>query len=239
MFIPIRDDQPTVRPPHFTIALILINTAVFLYMKTQGFAGFQSTLLYFGYIPHVVLDPGAYVDTPPWLYATPFSSMFLHGGWMHLIGNMLFLWIYGNNIEDYFGPIRFLLFYLVSGIAAIALYTLVNPGSTIPLVGASGAIAGVMGAYYVLHPKARITILIVYFFIMLREFPAKFVLGLWFVWQILMSVFDFGSSGGGVAFMAHVGGFVFGYLLLRLLLKIRGRRRLGDSDGQRVYRVQW
>jgi len=116
---------------------------------------------------------------------------------------------------------------------------LVNPGSTIPLVGASGAIAGVMGAYYVLHPKARITILIVYFFIMLREFPAKFVLGLWFVWQILMSGFDLGSSGGGVAFMAHVGGFVFGYLLLRLLLKIRGRRRLGDSDGQRVYRVQW
>lgn len=227
------------RPPHFTIALILINTAVFLYTKTQGYEGYQNVLVYFGYIPGVVMDPGAYVDTPPWLYLTPLTSMFLHGGWMHLIGNMLFLWVYGNNIEDYFGSIRFLLFYIVSGFAAIALYTLFNPGSTVPLVGASGAIAGVMGAYYVLHPNARITVLIVYFLIMLREFPAKLVLGVWFVLQILMSVFDLGSSGGGVAFMAHVGGFVFGYLLLRILLKVRGRRRIGSAGDSRIYRVQW
>ena len=238
MFIPIRDDQPTVRPPHLTIALILINTAAFLYTKTLGMDGFQNTLVYFGYIPGVVLDPGAYIDTPSWLYATPITSMFLHGGWMHLIGNMLFLWIYGKNIEDYFGPVRFAIFYLVSGLAAIAMYTLFNPSSTIPLVGASGAIAGVMGAYYVLHPKARITILIFYFVIMLREFPAKFVLGLWFIWQILMSMLDLGS-GGDVAWLAHVGGFVFGYLMLRLLLKIRGGRRMGDSGEPRVYRMQW
>jgi membrane associated rhomboid family serine protease len=239
VFIPIKDDQPTIRPPHVTIALILLNSAAFLYTKSLGFEGYQSALVYFGYIPELILEPGAYIDTPSWLYATPFTSMFLHGGWMHLIGNMLFLWIFGNNIEDYFGPIRFIIFYLLSGLAAIALYTLFNPSSTVPLVGASGAIAGVMGAYFVLHPKARITILIVYFFIMLREFPAKFVLGLWFVWQILMSVFDLGSSGGGVAFMAHVGGFVFGYLLLRLLLKLRGRRRMGDAGEPRMYRMQW
>jgi membrane associated rhomboid family serine protease len=211
---------------------------VFLYTKTLGIEGFQSALVFFGYIPEVVLNPGAYVDTPPWLYGTPFSSMFLHGGWMHLIGNMLFLWIYGNNIEDFFGPVRFLIFYLISGLAAIALYTLFNPSSTVPLVGASGAIAGVMGAYYVLHPRARITILIVYFFIMLRELPAKFVLGLWFIWQILMSVLDLGS-GGGVAWLAHIGGFAFGYVLLRLLLKLRGGRRMGDSGEPRTYRMQW
>ncbi|MEW5795146.1 MAG: rhomboid family intramembrane serine protease [Candidatus Zixiibacteriota bacterium] len=237
MFIPIRDDQPTLRPPHFTIALILINSAVFLYTKTLGYEGFQNVLVYFGYIPDLVLESDQYLDVPHWLYATPFTSMFLHGGWMHLIGNMLFLWIYGNNIEDYFGSIRFILFYLISGIAAIALYTLFNPNSQVPLVGASGAIAGVMGAYYVLHPQARITILIVFFFIMLREFPAKVVLGFWFVYQILMSTLDLGS-GGGVAWLAHVGGFVFGYLLLRLLLAVRGRRRIG-SDQPRIYRMQW
>ena len=234
MFIPIKDDQPTVGTPHFTIGLILVNTVVFLFSKTLGPHGYMNVLTYFGYIPDVFLDSSAYIDAPAWLYATPFTSMFLHGGWMHLIGNMLFLWIFGNNIEDYFGRVRFLLFYLVSGVAAIALYTLFNPGSTIPLVGASGAIAGVMGAYFVLHPKARVTVLILFVFIMVREFPAKFVLGLWFVYQVLMSML--GGSGGGVAFLAHVGGFLFGWALLKILLKVRGRT---PSDGQRLYRVHW
>jgi len=238
MFIPIRDDQPTVRSPHLTIALILVNSAVFLFTKTLGDQGFENVLVYFGYIPDVFLDPHQYMDAPRWLYATPFTSMFLHGGWMHLIGNMLFLWIFGHNIEDYFGSIRFLLFYLVSGIAAIALYTLFNPGSQVPLVGASGAIAGVMGAYFVLHPQARITVLIIYFFIILREFPAKLVLGIWFLFQVLMSMLG-GSLGGGVAFLAHVGGFIFGYALLKILLKIRGGRRSIGSDDSRIYRVQW
>jgi membrane associated rhomboid family serine protease len=237
MFFPIKDDQPTVRSPHVTIALILVNSAVFLFTKTLGVQGYQEALVYYGYIPDIFLNSSQYLDAPKWLWATPFTSMFLHGGWMHLIGNMLFLWIYGNNIEDYFGSIRFLLFYLVSGISAVALYTLFNHHSQVPLVGASGAIAGVMGAYYVLHPRARITVLIVFFFIMLREFPAKFVLGLWFLYQILMSTLDL-SSGGGVAWMAHVGGFAFGYLLLRLLLKMRGRKPVG-ADGPRIYRMQW
>jgi membrane associated rhomboid family serine protease len=237
VFFPIKDDQPTLRSPHVTIALILVNSAIFLFTKTLGYEGYQATLVYYGYIPHLYLHGGQYLDAPSWLFATPLTSMFLHGGWMHLIGNMLFLWIFGNNIEDYFGPIRFLAFYLISGIAAVALYTLFNPGSQVPLVGASGAIAGVMGAYFVLHPRARITVLILFFFIMIREFPAKFVLGLWFLIQILMSTLKL-SSGDDVAWLAHVGGFAFGYLLLRLLLKMRGRRRMGP-DEPRIYRMQW
>lgn len=238
MFIPLRDDQPTVRTPHVTMALILVNAAVFLFTRTLGAEGYQATLFSWGYVPELVLHAGKYIDAPSWVYATPITSMFLHGGWMHIIGNMLFLWIYGNNIEDYFGPVRFLLFYLVSGLAAVGLYTLFNPGSTVPLVGASGAIAGVMGAYYVLHPRARILILFFFIFIFLREFPAKVVLGFWFIYQIVMSLFNLGS-GSGVAWLAHVGGFLFGWALLRLLLKFRGGRGRTPSDDQRVYRMQW
>jgi len=240
MFIPIKDDQPTIRFPHFTIGLIFINVAVFLYSQTLGQQGFERFMVLFGFTPELFFDFGANYNAPSWLLATPVTSMFLHGGWMHLIGNMLFLWIFGNNIEDYFGPVRFLLFYLVSGIAAVAVYTLFNPSSSVPLVGASGAIAGVMGAYMVLHPKARVTVLIFFFFIFLRQFPAKLVLGFWFVYQLYMSLMSGLVPGaeGGVAFLAHVGGFIFGNLLLRAMLKFKGRGA-GPSDGQRVYRVHW
>jgi membrane associated rhomboid family serine protease len=163
--------------------------------------------------------------------------MFLHGGWMHLIGNMVFLWIYGNNVEDYFGPVRFVIFYLASGMAAIVLYTLFNPGSQVPLVGASGAIAGVMGAYMVLHPRAEITCLLFFFFITFITLSAKVVLGLWFFYQVLMSV-TASASGGGVAWLAHVGGFAFGWGLLRLLVKFR-RGGYTRGDRQQVYRMQW
>jgi membrane associated rhomboid family serine protease len=220
------------------MALILVNVAVFLYTQTLGINGSQAALTYWGYVPDLVLNTGKYIDAPSWVYATPVTSMFLHGGWMHIIGNMLFLWIYGNNIEDYFGPIRFLLFYLIFGFAAIALYTLFNPGSTVPLVGASGAIAGVMGAYYVLHPRARILVLIFLFFIFIRELPAKLVLGFWFIYQIFMSVANMGA-GTGVAWLAHVGGFLFGWVLLKTLLRFRGGRGTTPSGGQRVYRMQW
>ncbi len=237
MFIPIKDDQPTIRTPHFTIGLIFVNTAVFLYSQTLGFEGFQHFIVQFGFIPELFFDGGATYRAPSWLYATPLFSMFMHGGWMHLIGNMLFLWIYGNNIEDYFGPVKFLIFYVVSGLAAVAVYTLFNPGSVVPLVGASGAIAGVMGAYIILHPRAQITVLIVFYFIMFRQFSAKVVLGFWFVLQVGMSLMG-SSGGGGVAYLAHVGGFIFGWVLLKILLKFRGRGQTPDGD-QRVYRMHW
>ena len=164
MLFPIRDNQPTIRKPHFTIGLIVVNTIVFLFSQTLSANAYFAFLGSFGYIPVLFLDGGVTYQAPAWLYATPITSMFMHGGWMHLIGNMVFLWIYGNNIEDYFGPVRFLLFYLASGLVAILLYTLPNTGSITPLVGASGAIAGVMGAYIVLHPRAKITCLLFFIF---------------------------------------------------------------------------
>jgi len=238
LFIPIRDDVPTYRTPYLTIGLIGVNTLVFLFTYLQGQHAFQLITFQYGYIPieltqSVELTPQ--IPASPWL--TPFTSMFMHGGWLHLIGNMLFLWIFGNNVEDHFGPVKFLLFYILSGLAAVALYTLFSPHSEVPLVGASGAIAGVMGAYMVLHARARITVLVVFFFIQFVALPAKVVLGIWFAYQLLMS-FIGGSGGGGVAWAAHVGGFGFGYLVMKLLLGITGRG-VTPSGGQRVYRMDW
>ncbi len=237
MFIPIRDDAPTVRKPYLTVSLIVVNSLIFFYSISLGARGFQLFTVQFGYIP-VEFVSG--LELTPQLaasaYLTPFTSMFMHGGWLHLIGNMLFLWIYGNNIEDYFGPVKFLLFYIVSGLAAIALYTLFGPSSQVPLVGASGAIAGVMGAYIVLHPRARITVLVIFFFIQFVVLPAKVVLGIWFVYQLLMSMIG-SATGGGIAWMAHVGGFAFGWAVLKLLT--RGRRPRASSGDRRSYRVKW
>ena len=162
------------------------------------------------------------------------TANFLHGGWMHLIGNMLFLWIFGNNVEDYFGATKFSLFYILSWLAAIAMYSLFSLDSRVPLVGASGAIAGVMGAYLVLHPRARITCLIFFFIITFVTLPAQVVLGIWFGIQLLMALTGT-SSGGGVAWLAHVGGFAFGWIVLKGLVKLRG----GPDRGQQIYRIQW
>jgi membrane associated rhomboid family serine protease len=236
MFFPIRDDNPTFRKPYLTVGLIVANSLAFLYSQSLGSAGFQRFVLMYGYTPDFFLNSGHQYIVPSWYYLTPLFSMFMHGGWMHLIGNMLFLWIFGNNIEDYFGPVKFLVFYILSGFAAVALYTLFDPSSQVPLVGASGAIAGVMGAYMVLHPRARITCLIVFFFIQFVELPAKIVLGIWFGIQILMTMVG-SSSGGGVAYGAHVGGFVFGWLIFKGLIKIRGGT--SGSGGQRIYKMQW
>ena len=229
MLFPIRDDNPTSRRPYVTVTLIAVNVVIFLYSQTLGMRGFAYFLGEYGYTPAYFFDGGSLI--------TPFSSMFLHGGWMHLIGNMLFLWIFGNNIEDYFGTIKFVIFYLVSGLAAIAMYTAFNPGSQIPLVGASGAIAGVMGAYIVLHPRAEITCLLFFFFITFLTLRAKVVLGLWFLYQILMWLMS-STTGGGVAWLAHIGGFAFGWLLLRLLVRFRGGGTT-PRRGQQIYRVRW
>ena len=238
MFIPIRDDAPTFRKPYLTVGLMVLNVLVFLYSKALGFEGFQMFTVQFGYIPYELTTSSeltAAIPASP--YLTAFTSMFMHGGWMHIIGNMLFLWIYGNNVEDFFGHFKFIVFYILSGLAAIALYTLFSPHSTVPLVGASGAIAGVMGAYMVFHPRARITVLMVFIFIQFLTLPAKVVLGIWFAYQLLMS-FTGSATGGGVAWMAHVGGFVFGWVVARLYLKLTGRGAT-PGGGQRVFRMNW
>ncbi len=237
MFIPIKDDAPTHRKPYLTVALIVVNTVIFLLSVFQGPRGFELITYQFGFIPYELVHSMELTpQIPASAYLTPFTSMFMHGGWFHLIGNMLFLWIYGNNIEDYFGPIKFILFYLISGLAAVGLFTLFGPNSQVPMVGASGAIAGVMGAYIVLHPRARITVLIIFFFIQFVVLPAKVVLGVWFAIQLFMSLVG-SSTGGGVAWMAHVGGFAFGYGIMRLLNKRRGGSP--PARVQRVYKMNW
>jgi membrane associated rhomboid family serine protease len=237
LFIPIKDDAPTFRKPYLTVTLIVTNSLIFFMSYFQGIRGFEYITYQFGFIPYELVNSVELTpQLPASIYLTPFTAMFMHGGWMHLIGNMLFLWIYGNNVEDYFGPIKFIIFYLLSGLAAVALYTLFGPNSQVPMVGASGAIAGVMGAYMVLHPRARITVLIIFFFIQFVVLPAKIVLGIWFAIQLFMS-FVGSSTGGGVAWMAHVGGFVFGYGIMRLLRK--GKGGPPRTQAQRVYKMNW
>jgi len=225
MFIPLKDENPTVHRPYVTIGLIVINVLIYLYMLPLSARGYQAFIYQFGLIPFEVVhltELTPQISSPVLL--TPFSSMFLHGGFMHLAGNMLYLWIFGNNIEDFLGPVKFLFFYVLSGLAAAFLFVLFSPNSQIPLVGASGAIAGVMGAYIVLFPRARImTLMFLFYFIRIIHVPASIILGFWFVYQLLMSGLSTGG-GGGVAWLAHVGGFAFGYLFFRFYAaKRRGR----------------
>jgi membrane associated rhomboid family serine protease len=158
-----------------------------------------------------------------WLLAI-FVSMFLHGGWFHIAGNMLFLWVFGNNVEDRLGPVGFVLFYVLGGLAAMLLHLAFDPSSTVPAVGASGAIAGVLGAYLVLFPRARVTTLVIFFFITWVDLPASVVLVAWFVFQLFSGVGTLASEvTGGVAYWAHVGGFAFGVAAAWLLYRRRGR----------------
>lgn len=214
--IPLHDDNPTTITPLITIGLIVSCVLFFLWQTGQGPGAQQQVILSLGLIPAVLfgnaqLDPELVRVAPA---ATLLTSMFMHGGWMHLIGNMLYLWIFGNNVEDAMGHGRFLLFYLLCGLVAAMAQALPDPASTIPMVGASGAISGVLGAYLLLHPKARILVLIpLGFFTQLVRLPALWVLGLWFVMQLLSGWASAGSKGG-VAFGAHVGGFLAGLVLI-------------------------
>ena len=192
------------------MAIVAGNAAVFLYQVSLPEAASQAFVRAYGVVPGQFAWPDV------------LTSMFLHGGWLHVLGNMLYLWIFGDNVEDAFGHLRFALFYLLCGIAASLLQIAAMPSSSIPLVGASGAIAGVLGAYALLYPAARIRTLIIFiFFIRIVPIPALFVLGLWFLMQVL-SVPASGRSG--VAFIAHIGGFLAGMILMGLFVR-RGRRR--------------
>ncbi len=219
MFIPLRDENPTARLPVVTVALIAVNALVFL-VQAAAPRGLEMAALRFGAVPYdiVHLRAAAEAAFPP--LATLLTSMFLHGSLFHLAGNMLYLWIFGNNIEDRLGPVRFVLFYLASGVAAALTHILFQPGSRVPMIGASGAIAGVLGAYLVLYPHARVKVFVfLIFYIDVVSIPAGLVLGLWFVMQLLNV-----GMGGGVAWFAHIGGFLTGILLLKLALG-KGFRR--------------
>ena len=218
--IPFRDNIPSRSFPIITVFIILINIAAFLYELSLGpsLDGFVSQ---FSVIPAQVLSwPGS--DLTLTAVALPFvTSMFLHGGWMHLIGNMWYLWIFGDNVEDRLGHLNFFLFYILCGLGAGIVHTILNAGSAVPSLGASGAIAGVLGAYVVSYPFARVLTLVpIFFFIQVIEIPALIVLGFWFVMQFLSGAASLasaaGANAGGVAWWAHVGGFVIGIILLRV-----------------------
>ncbi len=227
MFIPLKDENPTRNKPIATFILIVINCLVYFYSMTKTGMNFQIFIYQFGLIPTEIFHLSEITpDYPSPLLLSPFTSMFLHGGFMHLAGNMLYLWIFGNNIEDQLGPFKFIIFYIVSGLAASFLFVIFSPSSQIPMVGASGAIAGVLGGYLVLFPRARVlTLMFLFYFIRMIYLPAKVVLGFWFVYQLIMSVIESGSGGGGgVAWLAHVGGFAFGYLWFRFSSKRRQKK---------------
>ena len=216
--IPLRDDNPTEITPVVTVTFIVLCVLVFLYEISLPAQMNEAFVYMYGAIPAVVFG---HVQLPPELmslpaYGTLFSSMFLHGGWMHLIGNMLYLWIFGNNIEDVMGHAKFIVFYLLCGVLAAMSHALIDPTSEIPMVGASGAIAGVLGAYLLLYPHARVLVLVPYGFMGTFYIPAVLVLGLWFFMQLLSGGMSFGHEGGGVAFFAHIGGFIAGMVLIGL-----------------------
>jgi membrane associated rhomboid family serine protease len=226
---PIRDDNPTLSTPVITMVLIALNVAAWILVQGMGAEPYLSRSVcelglipgeFLGRLPEGTSFPMSReltcVVTDRHVF-TPLTSMFLHGGWLHLIGNMWFLWLFGNNVEDSMGRARYLVFYLLSGLAAAATQTFMNPNSAIPMVGASGAISGVMGAYIVLYPRVRVHMLIFLgFFITRAAVPAYLMLGYWFLLQILGGLPSLGDETGGVAFWAHAGGFLTGALLIQL-----------------------
>jgi membrane associated rhomboid family serine protease len=216
--IPLRDENPSGTPPFVTIAFIVLCVLVFLWQLSFGAEGGQRIVYALGVVPAVLLGQGQLPPdlslVSPWL--TIFTSMFMHGGWMHLIGNMLYLWIFGDNVEDAMGHGRFVVFYLLCGAAAVFAQALPEPSSTVPMVGASGAISGVLGAYLLLYPHARVHVIIPIGFILQRaRLPAMWVLLLWFGLQLLSNLMR-GTEGAGVAFRAHIGGFLAGVALIPL-----------------------
>lgn len=206
--IPIRDSQPSHSRPVIVLAIVILNVLVFLYQISLNRYESNFFVEQFGFVP----DRFSVLDL--------FTSMFMHGGWMHIIGNMLFLWVFGDNIEDILGKPLFVVFYCACGIIAALTQYMIDSNSTIPMIGASGAIAGVMGAYMVKFPHARVVTLVFFFFITTIELPAVVVLAMWFILQFFSgvgSVVSYQANRGGTAFFAHVGGFVAGMVLIRLL----------------------
>jgi membrane associated rhomboid family serine protease len=240
---PLKDNIGTRRTPVVTIALIVANVVVFFLSIRNGGSILSgpdaSTVVHYGAIPYEITHPGKECDLdqvgrilcegiqpvrvvndpPTWF--TALSSMFMHGGLLHIGGNMLFLWVFGNNVEDAMGRVKFLAFYIVGGLAAMALQVAVGPNETVPSVGASGAVAAVLGGYLLLYPRARVlTLVFLFVFFTFIQIPAMFFLVIWFGEQVLFGYFNQVNptgGGGGVAYFAHIGGFLFGVLTVKAL----------------------
>jgi membrane associated rhomboid family serine protease len=252
---PVRDDNPHFLTPLTTYALIGLNVAAWALLQGLGTEPrLAASVCELGLIPGELLqrvpagtqvplsDRAVCVVTDEASWHALFTSMFMHGGWMHLIGNMWFLWIFGNNVEDSMGHVRFVVFYLLCGLAAAGLQIVSRPDSAIPMVGASGAIGGVMGAYVFLYPRVHVHLLLILgFYVTTVAVPAIFMLGYWFVIQLLGGFTSLGAKGGGVAFWAHVGGFVAGVALIplfrsRALLERHPYHGLGRNSPERAWR---
>ncbi len=224
---PIRDHNPSLRTPYVTYGLIAANLIVFLMMLPFYGNEAASTRIFmqYGLVP-LRLTNGAGIETI-------LTSMFMHGGFLHFAGNMLFLYIFGDNLEDVLGHVKFTIFYLVSGLGAAFLQVIADPGSVVPMVGASGAIAGVMGGYLLLFPRARVDVLfIIVVFVRVIPFPAWLMLLLWFGLQLLNGALNIAQVGGGVAYWAHAGGFIAGFLfVLPVWNRLGGRKLWARTDG--------
>jgi len=236
--IPLKDNIPTVNFPIVTVALIVLNVGMYFFFQHGGLSlgepsgqDYRENVVEYGAIPYEITHPGEQCPQPgtgpeacgdedhglvaTWI--TLFTSMFMHGGLLHLAGNMLFLWVFGNNIEDSMGRLKFVAFYLLGGLVAAFGQTIIDPNSTIPSIGASGAVAAVLGGYALLYPRARVvTLVIIIIFITIIELPALLVLGLWFLFQLYDASHPIGGEGGGIAYFAHIGGFLFGLAMIKL-----------------------
>ncbi len=215
--IPLKDDSPIERFPFITLGIIAINALVYVYQLTLPPLDLEALIFRYGAIPYNLTHPLAkdllYVTALPPVF-TIFTAMFLHGGFIHLASNMLYLWIFGDNIENALGPLRFILFYLISGFFAALSHILSDPNATIPMIGASGAIAGILGAYLILFPRTNVSTLFIFVIIIrIIKVPAVLVLGFWFLIQLLNA----GTEGGSVAWYAHIGGFITGIFLIKIL----------------------
>jgi len=243
---PLKDNIPTERTAYVTIALIVVNVLVYFLWQRGGLSisdpssqHYLEHLIDYGAFPYEITNPGDHCDIvdqaiacegqpgvvgeaepQPSTLITPFTAMFMHGGLFHLGGNMLFLWIFGNNIEDSMGPAKFVAFYLLGGLAAMGLQVAIDPDAAVPTIGASGAVAAVLGGYILLHPRARVvTVIFIVFFFTILELPAMLILGFWFLQQVAFGALDLANpagGGGGVAYFAHIGGFAFGLLAIKL-----------------------
>jgi membrane associated rhomboid family serine protease len=223
--IPYKDDNPSYAFPFVTIGIIVLNIIVFSFEITAR-SGMREITYSYGAIPHNLMTLEKTQPIPPAI--TVFSSMFMHGGFLHIAGNMLYLWIFGDNIEDKLGHVRFALFYLFCGIFAAYSYAVTSPGSTTPMIGASGAISGVLGAYVLLFPRASVhTLIFLGFFITTVRIPALIVIGFWAIIQFGSGLISTGlHEHGGIAWFAHVGGFLIGLLTIKLWIPRRTKRWL-------------
>jgi membrane associated rhomboid family serine protease len=222
--IPLKDDNPTRTFPYVTYGIIGVNVVVFVYMLFMGPGRGERFVLQYSLIPATLVGGESRVvsgvATSGWF--SLFSSMFLHGGFLHIAGNMLFLWIFGDNIEDYLGHAKYLFFYLACGVLAALSHAFLNPDSTLPMLGASGAISGVLGAYIILYPRAGVwTFFFFLFFWQVIKVPAVLIIGLWIFIQVVNGLLEPGQQGGGVAWFAHVGGFVAGMLFILIARPFR------------------